>query len=558
MIRPLRIVFHFLALLSLPGAFTVAAVESPPNIVLIFSDELDPSYLGIYGGDWPTPTLDALAADGVVFDRAFSVGAMCTPSRYSLLTGNYPGRCRAPVFLAENPRDDVYNIAWNTELTAVEPSMGRLFTDLGYQTGIVGKWHLSGDPYTIDVPEIAPDANVTDPVVQALLAERQALIEEHVRQVSGFEQARSVLWANFDNDGMLEVALRDHNYEWILNGALDFLDTVERDRPFLMVFASTSVHGPNHVKSLAADPRISPAGRIELPGDYYPSRERIQAELTEWSGRDSDDHISAGMIQLDYQVAGILQKLEERELDENTLVIFLADHGIEPGKATSYLRGGRIPFFATWLGQDEEGRRSDRIVQVPDVLPTILALAGGAPTGEDVARDGRSFAHELGGPLGESREFAYFENGFTRSILQGHWHYIAWRYPRRIVEALISGELSEAPDHLDTVDNGQASITMQLIPHYWDADQLFDVSSDPYEMNNLFGDPTHEQQVRKLKSQLRRVLMTFDHPFPLDATPLQSLPEFEAMKAPRLERGTDHIYWYTPGSIVWPPEGATN
>lgn len=547
-----RFALSLVAFIAFFTGSVIASPVSPPNIVIIFSDDLAPGHLGVYGEDRPTPTLDQLAARGVVFDQAFSVGAMCTPSRYSLLTGNYPGRCSSPSFLAENPVDDVYNIAWNTELMAAEPSMGHLFTALGYQTGIVGKWHLSGNPYKIEVPSLAPEADISDPSIQAVLAQRQLILEEHVRKVSGFQTANSILWSNFDNDGLFEHQLRFHNYEWILNGALHFLDEVDPDRPFLMLFASTSVHGPNHVESLKEDPRNSPAGRIALPTDYYPSRDRILAEL-EASGKLG--HIDAGMLQMDYQVAGILQKLHERGLDENTLLIFLADHGVEPGKATSYLRGGRIPFFATWLGRNDDEIRSQQIVQVPDVLPTLLNLAGAGKRSDDVARDGRSFAHLLGGESDTPREFAYFENGFTRSILKDNWHYIAWRYPNRIVDALISGEMAEAPDHLDTYDNGQASITMQLIPHYWEADQLFDIATDPYEMVNLFGDPAQAAKTAELREELSRVLATFDHPFPLEALPLQNLPKFERMKAPRLERGTDHIYWYTPGQYVWPPKG---
>ncbi|MBK1876854.1 sulfatase family protein [Pelagicoccus mobilis] len=527
--------------------------EDAPNVIVIFGDDMSPDYLGAYGGKRPTPTLDTLASRGVVFDQAYCVASMCTPSRYSLLTAKYPGRCRSEEFMAENPLDDIYSVGWNTELEESELSMGRLFTRLGYQTGVVGKWHLSGDPYKIDVPEIATDADVSDPEIQALLAERQALLEAHVQKVSGFEQARSILWANFDVAGMLEENLRVHNFEWILNGALDFLDSVERDRPFLMYFASTSVHGPNHVEALDGDPYLSPAGRIELPLDYYPTREQIKKDMIERANGSELTHIDVGMYMLDLQVAGILKKLEERDLDRNTILLYLSDHGTEPGKATSYVRGTKVPFFATRLGDAGVSKRQSGIVQVCDVLPTILDLATESEASASFDWDGESFADALGDGEFYGRDYAYFENGYTRSVLKGDLHYIALRYPNSILSRLQKGELAEVPDHIGTFDNGQASITMSLVPSYWDADQLYDLSSDPYEMNNRFGDSSYYEQGLVLRGILESVVDGFEHPFPMDVDPFQGSAEFESLKEPRLEKGTEYIYWYTPGQIKWPP-----
>lgn len=72
--------------------------ERQPNIVIIFSDELDPGFIGCYGGHFPTPNLDRLAAEGMRFTRAYSAASMCTPSRFGFLTGLYPGRCTHPQF----------------------------------------------------------------------------------------------------------------------------------------------------------------------------------------------------------------------------------------------------------------------------------------------------------------------------------------------------------------------------------------------------------------------------------------------------------------------------
>ena len=87
------------------------------NFILIYTDELQFSDLGCYGGHIPTPHIDRLASEGLMFTRAYTAASMCTPSRYSVLTGQFPGRCRAGSFLEDNPVTEPYNIAWNTWIT---------------------------------------------------------------------------------------------------------------------------------------------------------------------------------------------------------------------------------------------------------------------------------------------------------------------------------------------------------------------------------------------------------------------------------------------------------
>ncbi|MEX0324351.1 MAG: sulfatase, partial [Puniceicoccaceae bacterium] len=369
-----------------------------------------------------------------------------------------------------------------------------------------------------------------------------------------FQFVDSVLWSNFDVAGLVEAGLREHNFEWILNGALNFLDQVDKESPFLLYFASTAVHGPNHLDSLYANPHISPAGHVELPLDYYPSRSQILRELHENTG-GKPHHIDAGMLCLDYQVAAIRKKLAEQGLDRNTVIIYLSDHGVEPGKATSYLRGTRIPFIATWLGKNDSTSTSEEIVQVCDILPTIWDLATDGSKPPKGEWDGRSFASVLRGEPFSGREFAYFENGYTRSVYRDGMHYIVWRYPQSIINKMRSGELTEAPDHLNTFDTGQASITMEEISSYWNPDQLFDANKDPYETTNLFGNPEYADQLKILQQDLQGILSTFKHPFDLAPSTFQNSSEFDKLKQPRIDRGTSYIYWYEPGQYAWPPKG---
>lgn len=547
-----------LILLSLGSSLTSAndtpkIAENAPNVVIIFGDDMPPTHVGAYGGDYLTPAIDQLADEGIRFNQAFCVSSMCTPSRFSMLSGKYPGRSRTSVFMGENPIGEAYSVAWNTGFSDGEVSMGRIFSELGYQTAFVGKWHLSKAEELGEIPEIDPDADPTDPDVQEQLQQLQQIQADYVKKVSGFNVVNNVLWENFDNDGMPIKALRAHNFEWILNGALDFLDSVEKDRPFLMLFASTAVHGPTHDKSLKANPHVSPGGHVELPSDYYPSRKQILNEV-QARGDVIDPHIQAGMLSLDYQVAGICKKLQEQGLDENTIIIYLSDHGIEPGKGNSYLRGTRIPFIVFWQGQELSIQTSEAIVQIPDILPTLWDLATDGTEFPASSIDGHSFANVLREGGDSERDFAYFENGYTRSVFRDGYHYIAWRYPKSLIQKMRNGELKEAPDHLGTFDNGHSSIAMEKLQAYWDPDQFYDLSVDPYELHNAYNDQRYRSIIESLRDDLASVTNTFEHPFDLAGGTFQYSAKFDALKQPRIERGTSYIYWYTPGMHAWPPK----
>jgi hypothetical protein len=102
---------------SRAAAIEADARPQRPNILVIFSDELNLNDLACYGGPVPTPHLDRLAAEGARFTKARCVSPACTPSRYSLLTGTYPGRCRHPAFLDSNPVNQPYSVAWDSWIT---------------------------------------------------------------------------------------------------------------------------------------------------------------------------------------------------------------------------------------------------------------------------------------------------------------------------------------------------------------------------------------------------------------------------------------------------------
>jgi len=176
------------------------STSKPPNIVVIFSDELDPSYLGCYGGSFPTPNLDQLAVEGMQFTRAYSAASMCTPSRYGLLTGQYPGRCTHPYFLNSLPADEPCSIAWNTYIDSTVQTIARQLSKNGYRTGMAGKWHLGNLSGEITFSEVERDADPALPEIREKLQLFQKLVSDRVKNDAGFDDAASQQRHRFAKD----------------------------------------------------------------------------------------------------------------------------------------------------------------------------------------------------------------------------------------------------------------------------------------------------------------------------------------------------------------------
>lgn len=534
------------------GCTTQKAPEPPPpNFILMFTDELQFSDLGSYGGAIPTPHLDQLAAEGLRFTRAYTPASMCTPSRYAVLTGQFPGRCKSQSFLKANPVTEPYSIAWNTWLNEDSETLPRILQRNGYFTGMAGKWHVGEKPNAVDFPSFNASADPTDPEVQQKLATQQRLYEGLVKKYGGFDFAASVEWSNFDNHPV--EALRFHNFPWMSKGAVAFLETAaQKDQPFFLYFTPTAIHGPNHVEDLERDVTNTPEGEMKSLGAYQLDRQRLKEAMNGLSNQVQ--HRYAGMAQIDYQLGLLREKLAELELSDNTVILFMSDHNIEPGKATSFEKGIRIPMIVHWPGKTA-GEVTRALVQNTDVLPTVLEAAG-IELADSLVRDGRSFLPVVNNPDTSVRQYVFAENGYTRSVIGERWKYIALRYPERLVKAMESEEMEHIPSYVGAWPQAHSAIAMQAFPAYFDQDQLYDLQADPYELNNLASDTTYEKEQDHLKNVLAAHLETFDHPFSLEPIPFLESERYVELQ--RVNRSFDlySIPWYSRdhGGIVWPPE----
>jgi len=531
-------------------------MKERPNIIWIIPDDTSHRMLGFGGGNVLSPNLDSIARNGIVLDQFHCSAPACMPSRYSYLTGHYGGRCPSEQFRS-GVRHEPYSVFFNTVLDPRrEMSLGHALQRAGYRTGHVGKWHVGAGREDRDaMPRFDPHDDPRDPAVAARMARHQEKLCEIVRK-AGFDYAHSVIWGNYES---LPERAKNHNIEWITWGALKFIAQCAQERaPFFLSMATTTIHGPNHVSSLLADPHLTPAGYSDEHIGCQASRQSIYERLGK-AGIEFNS-TTAGVLWMDDAVGAVLQRLRELGIEERTLVIFSVDHGPSlGGKFTTYQRGTRIPFCAQWKGTLPAGRVVSALTQNVDFLPTLLDIAG-ADAPAEMTLDGRSLLPLMTGEQDDlpGRNDLYFEFGYTRAVRTERWKYIAWRLPRSLIERMQAGDMDTLCTHFgrplppDRVQPNLLTASLLNYPHYFDPDQLYDLQNDPYERKNLAADNRYAPVLKDMKARLRKYLDTFASPFPLDhLDDFYASQRFEALKDKvrrKVEREKD--LWYADTKFI--------
>lgn len=491
-----------------------------PNIIVLYSDELTHEYLSCYGGSIPTPNLDSLAREGMKFTNAYVAAPMCTPSRFALLTGTFAGRCER---LADT--NAPYMIGWNTPVGGAQTIPG-VIRSAGYTSGAVGKWHLGG-----------------------INNQSQETIRESVKAAAGFDHAASILPGNWDRYNY-------HNIPWFTKGAVDFINQQKgKSNPFFLYVASTAVHGPAHQEALTRDITQTPWGTIPDIGTYGLDQEALKDEVSSWPPYKQHQYV--GMKDLDNHVGHILKAVKENGMEENTLIFFLSDHNIEPGKASCYDKGCRVPMIVKWPGVVRPGTTSSSLVHHVDIAQTVFDVAGVSSYDKI---DGVSMLGLFQDPTASTREHAYMESGYTRAVRLGKYKYIAVKFPQSVIEKTKSSEY--APNYFDNHKQDHSQICLTHFPHYFDQDQLYDLETDPYEQNNLALQSSQAAKLAECKSVLRTYLDTFVNPYSLDTIPYMQTAEWRRKAENTRSIGTEYIEWRERdhGTIHWPPRsvGATS
>ncbi|MEM9253484.1 MAG: sulfatase-like hydrolase/transferase, partial [Planctomycetota bacterium] len=287
-------------------ASSVFADDRPPNIVFIITDDQKNDQLGYLEGEALTPNLDRMASEGAIFEQSYVASSVCSPSRYTVLSGQYASRVDLPFFAQSTTDEGVRRVLWNVGFSPGQPTLQSVLQDNGYTTGMIGKWHINGVGNRPPTPPKGSDP--ADPEIAAILQANHEALREGIKH-HGFSWADHVYAGNLvDDKRLVNTGMDEHNMEWLTDAALRFIEE-NRDEPFFLYFATTLNHVPDPNKSLReADPRISGEGLLPEPiTGIMPPRETIYERLAE-AGVD-EKHAMA--LWLDDGIGAILTKLEE-------------------------------------------------------------------------------------------------------------------------------------------------------------------------------------------------------------------------------------------------------
>ncbi len=350
-----------LALLA-AGASEVQAASSarPPNFIFILADDLGWTDLSCQGSKfYETPNLDRLARSGMRFTQAYSACTVCSPTRASILTGQYPARLHLTDWIAGHKRP--YALLkvpdWRMYLPLETVNLARALKPAGYATASIGKWHLGGKEYWPEQQGFDLNLGGCD----------------RGQPPSYFSPYKIPTLP----DGPAGEFLTDRESA----EAAGFIEK-NRDRPFFLYLPHHAVHTPLMGKS-------NVIARYRAKADpAAPQRNATYAALIE---------------SLDDSVGRIMRRLAELKLDENTVIFFTSDNGglvlnnvtsnrpLRAGKGSAYEGGVRVPLIVRWPGVTPPGSECPTPVISADFFPTLLDIAGRpAPTGHAV--DGESLA----------------------------------------------------------------------------------------------------------------------------------------------------------------------
>lgn len=496
---------------SLPIVAATRAAPAKPNIILFLVDDQDKASIGAYGGKTYTPSLDRMAAEGMKFTHAYVSSAVCTPSRYSFLTGRYAGNSTSRAYDADCGGPGMQGKPnFNLALERDRMNIGHALRAAGYTTGFVGKLHLESEA---DFPEFYRGADGFKPYPRDAVAgpEATARFVHNERLLRRYIENLGFSWAKHVYPGNLEQPYAHHNPEWTLAAALEFIEA-NRDRPFYLHYCTTLLHGPAGSWRRSMDhPLASGEGELKsLPAVMTPRAELRQHVAAAGFNADGE---TAGEAWLDDSVGTVLRKLKELGLDENTLVVFAPDHG-RRGKSSLFTQDGvGIPLIARWPARVPAGRTCDELVQNVDWVPTVFEIAGlRAPEGYRI--DGRSFLPLLDGQVGaRTRDHVYLEMGHARGVATKDWKYIAVRYPREQIEMIQRARPADLPRAMSYIGRLGIGVRGAERAGFWDEDQLYDLRVDSDERVNLAKDPRFAGQLAAMRARLTEELKRGTRPF---------------------------------------------
>lgn len=360
-----------------------------PNFVFILIDDLGWMDTGVYGSTfYETPHIDALAAAGMRFTDAYAASPVCSPTRASIITGQYPARLHITDWIGGSQRGLLLPAEYEHQLPLDAVTIAELLSQAGYASGFFGKWHLGDDPYL-------PENQGFSINVGGHGAGQPATYFYPYKAPEG----RSSRWDVPDLEGGIAG---EYLTDRLTDEALRFMDA-HRAEPFLLYLSHYAVHTPIESKvELAERYREKLALLPPHIGDSVVTEHRRA-----FTRLLQNNPVYAGMIQsVDQSVGRILERLDDLDIADRTVVIFMSDNGglstlagsrnaptanvpLRAGKGWLYEGGIREPLVVRWPGVVEEGSVCTTPVISTDFVPTMLEIAG-LPLRPDLHSDGMS------------------------------------------------------------------------------------------------------------------------------------------------------------------------
>ncbi len=455
----------------------VLAAAERPNIVIIVADDLGWNDVGFHGGDIDTPSLDRLAAEGSELNRFYTT-PICSPTRAALMTG------RDPIKLGV-----AYGVIFPWDNNGIHPDehfLPESFLRDGYQTAMVGKWHLGHAQMTYH-----PNNRGFEHFYGHLHTE-----------VGFFPPFANQGGKDFQRNG---ISINDEGYETFLlaDEVSRYIGERDRTRPFFVYMPFIAPHTP-----LDAPQELQDKYK-DIDIDLAPARAKQTDDtrrISKLIGMDSARPMYAAVVDaMDQAIGQVLDTLDEEGITENTIVLFFSDNGgaaysvggadnapLRGGKGETFEGGIRVVSIMRWPGHIPAGEQFTEIMTAMDVFPTLASAAGVKPLNQR-AFDGRNMwpAIAEGQPMPRS-DLIYFG---SETPIYGHFNLTAFNDEWKLVQEI-------KQDQLET------SVT----------NYLFRIKEDPNEYNNLA--QAHPKVVQRLSKKIQewRAL------YPINGTRSQLVP----------------------------------
>jgi len=501
----LTLVFGFWNSCNIAKSHTnVSAKVTPavkPNIIYIMADDLTTQAISAYGGIYkdiaPTPNIDKVAKEGMLFQDVLVTNAICGPSRAAILTGNYSNL------------NGYYKNESGGKFNSEQWTFPQEFQKQGYTTGLFGKWHLGTEPVGFDSFKYHSSAG-----------------------------QQGHYWDPLFNENGIDVKEKGYATNLSTDFALTWLDATKTSKqPFLMILQYKAPHRPwepdTKYETLwdaiempypatfndTYEGRELTAGdtemtmeyfsrrdmKLERPKDLKKGKESIKwdfygakpGEIVQPDGMSNEEgrkwryqnyikDYLACVKSVDDNVGRVLKYLKENNLEENTIIVVTSDQGFYLGdhgffdKRFIYEESLRMPFMVKYPGKIKEGSVNEDIITNIDFAPTLLELAGISTTQK---MQGTSFVPVLEGNTPKDWQDAMYYHYYEFPF----WHHVQPHY-------------------------GIRTQKYTLAHFYYNIDvwELYDLEKDPGQVNNIYNDPNYAEVTTELKLKLKNLMIKFE------------------------------------------------